>query len=419
MPTTTTKKTFKITTAWQGRCRQCKQTVGTDRIAWYTPKNPKRDRLTCSACYTPTGREEAESTPIYQRDIPKPTPITEIQESTPVPTTAEVKVTPAPGTIGTAMPLQKATKKPSAELSPMEQAVESIVIRALDTHAPKTAVDKTEVEELIKKAVSEQEPKTLAIKVNEQEAVKIDGPRHAVFERVLKTALAGVPVLLVGPTGSGKSFMAKQVAQALNRDFGFCSCSGGTSESQLLGRLLPTGEGGKFEYHRSEFVKCFEEGGVFLIDEIDASDPNVLIVLNEAVGGTYLSVPYRTANPTAVRHPDFILLAAANTWGTGADRVYVGRNQLDGATINRFQMGTIEMDYDPKLEKALVPAAILTWGHSVRKTIKDNRLRRTLSTRDMQNAAKLAGAGLKAAEWKSHYFAGWSADEKAKCKGAA
>jgi hypothetical protein len=52
--------------------------------------------------------------------------------------------------------------------------------------------------------------------------------------------------------------------------------------------------------------------------------------------------------------------AAANTYGTGADALYVGRNQLDAATLDRFYV--VEMDYDRKLEAKLAPEEVVHLG---------------------------------------------------------
>ena len=129
---------------------------------------------------------------------------------------------------------------------------------------------------------------------------------------------------MVGPAGCGKSHLAEQIAKALGLRFGSISCSAGMSEGQITGRLIPTGDGGRFEYQRSQFVEFYEEGGVFLLDEIDAADANVLLVINQALANGHLPVPNRTTNPQAKRHPDFVLIAAANTFGNGANRMYVG-----------------------------------------------------------------------------------------------
>lgn len=242
-------------------------------------------------------------------------------------------------------------------------------------------------------------------------AVKLKERVHPAFEPILKRAAARIPILLVGPAGCGKSHVAGQVATALKLPFYFISCTAGMSEGQLTGRLIPTGEGGRFEYCRSEFVRAYEEGGVFLLDEIDAADPNTLLIINTALANGHMAVPNRPEKPVATRHPDFILISAANTFGNGADRQYVGRFQLDAATLNRFSMGTVTMDYDQELEKELAPAPVVLWGLAVRNVIRDHKLRRVLSTRNLIHTAQLLAAGETPEGCRASYFSGWSAEE--------
>jgi len=211
--------------------------------------------------------------------------------------------------------------------------------------------------------------------------------------------------------------LAEQVASALGLDFAFIACSAGMSEGQLLGRLVPTGEAGRFEYVRSEFVRCYEEGGVFLFDEIDAADANTLLVLNSALANGRMAVPNRPGQAFAVKHPDFICIAAANTFGTGATRQYVGRNQLDESTLDRFRIGQIEMDYDADVEAALCPDAELrerltAYRHKARAA----SLRRVVSMRFVRDAYLMKQAGFSHARIDKALFMGWTADEVAKVK---
>ena len=191
----------------------------------------------------------------------------------------------------------------------------------------------------------------IIVKVADRPAVKMDGKVHEKFTEILDLAAQRMEMLLVGPAGCGKSHLAEQIAKALGLRFGSISCSAGMSEGQITGRLIPTGEGGRFEYQRSQFVAFYEEGGVFLLDEMDAADPNVMLVINQALANGHLPVPNRIENPQAKRHPDFVLIAAANTFGNGANRMYVGRNQLDESTLDRFRIGQVVMDYDQGLER--------------------------------------------------------------------
>jgi MoxR-like ATPase len=253
------------------------------------------------------------------------------------------------------------------------------------------------------------------VKVNDQPARQVEGKPHVKFARVLRLAMARRNILLVGPTGCGKTHLPDQIATALGLPFAFISCSAGMSEGQLLGRLVPTGEAGRFEYLRSEFVKCYEEGGVFLFDEIDAADANTLIIINAALANGHMAVPNRPEKPVAKKHADFVCIAAANTWGTGADRQYVGRNQLDEATLDRFRIGQIEMDYDPEIEAMLCPDNDLRNRLlAIRAKVHETRVRRLVSMRFMRDAYLMKQAGDSVEEIEEALFSGWSKDELSK-----
>jgi MoxR-like ATPase len=177
----------------------------------------------------------------------------------------------------------------------------------------------------------------------------------------------------------------------------------------LLGRITPAGK-----FLPSKFVDVYENGGVFLLDEVDAADPNVLLVLNSALANGALSVPARIENPVADRHEDFVLVCAANTWGTGADWQYVGRNQLDAAFLSRFAGAVLEVTYDAQLERALTAE---TWYNEfirVRSAVAVSKLRRILGTREMLAGQRLLKAGYTNREAWAALTAGWTNDERFK-----
>jgi len=60
------------------------------------------------------------------------------------------------------------------------------------------------------------------------------------------------------------------------------------------------------------FVQVYENGGVFLLDEIDAADANVMVAINAALANGVLANPNGKVH---VRHDKCFILAAANTWG--------------------------------------------------------------------------------------------------------
>jgi MoxR-like ATPase len=312
-----------------------------------------------------------------------------------------------------------ATPAPVAAVTLPEDVIRSTVRKELE--GAELSVDEKEVravvrDEMVKGGILKH---VIEVKLPTGDVNKVQGKPHVAFARALRLAACRKNVLLVGPAGSGKTHLAEQVAQALGLPFAFISCTAGMSEGQLLGRLVPTGEAGKFEYLRSEFVKAYEEGGVFLFDELDAADSNTLLVLNSALANGQMAIPNRPEKPFAVKHPDFVCVGAANTFGTGADRQYVGRNQLDESTLDRFRVGQIEMDYDPEIEAALCPDTELRERlQGYRQRCREARLRRLVSMRFLRDAYQMKQAGDMDADIDKALMSGWTTDEIAKVKGA-
>ncbi len=106
---------------------------------------------------------------------------------------------------------------------------------------------------------------------------------------------------------------------------------------------------------------------------------------------------------------------ACNTYGTGGDMVYQGRNALDGATLNRFTGAVIPVDYDRGLEEALVPDPDITlriWA--IRDKVEQLKLRRICGTRELLAVARLHKAGMSLKDAIQSILVGWTEDEKRK-----
>lgn len=163
---------------------------------------------------------------------------------------------------------------------------------------------------------------------------------HERFNEVLGIINNDMPVYLYGPTGSGKSLLAKQVAEGLGLDFYVMNSV--TDEYKLTGFIDANGH-----YQSTQFREAFEKGGLFLLDEIDASAPDVLITINMAISNGWFAFPDRRVDA----HPDFRVIATGNTTGRGADSSYRGRTQLDAASLDRFVM--IPVDYDERIDRQM------------------------------------------------------------------
>lgn len=318
---------------------------------------------------------------------------------------------------------QKIESKPKAP--PVAAPSDAINLKALGSlgDAIQTYVDARGRElagEMIAAALKDAKvggPSLVEWKVNAQPFAKIDGAHHRALPRLLKLYAAGFRnFLVVGPAGSGKTTLARDLALALTRAFAGLACTSGMSESALTGRAIPDLTTGKVVFQSTDFVLMYETGGVFLLDEVDAADANVMLVINGALANGHMPLPNRTDNPSASRHADSVIICAANTWGTGADRQYVGRNQLDAAFLDRFVGATIEVDYDRDLEAKLVgDANICARVWTIRDKVSDLKLRRVVGTRFLMSVARLvksAGETLDVA--LTACTVGWTPDERTK-----
>lgn len=207
---------------------------------------------------------------------------------------------------------------------------------------------------------------------------QVKGVVHEQFETIMKFVAMDEPVMLTGPAGTGKNFIAKQVADALGLEFYFSNAV--TQEYKITGYGDANGN-----FVSTQFYEAFTKGGLFLLDEMDASCPEALIVLNCAIANRYFDFP---VVGRVQANENFRVIANANTFGTGATMEYVGRNQLDGATLNRFAM--VEVNYDKRIEDNVCPdLEIANFCREFRNICQKNGVYHIVSYREMSRLYKM------------------------------
>lgn len=235
-------------------------------------------------------------------------------------------------------------------------------------------------------------PPVVEVRVAGAPEVRVGGHTHAVLPDVLLTLGAGCHALLVGPAGTGKSMMARQAAEAFGQEFHALSLGPTTPMSKIFGYYDAHGN-----YHGTPFRRAFEHGGLMLLDELDSGHPGLLAELNQAL--SIRSCAF--ADGMVGAHPDFRLVATANTYGTGGDRQYVGRQALDAATLDRFVVVDVPVDEELEERVALAHAParaddarrVLEEVRRLRATAAEKRLPVMFSPRACIDAAKLLQAG--------------------------
>ena len=200
---------------------------------------------------------------------------------------------------------------------------------------------------------------------------------HPKFDIILKKVAMGDAVYMFGPAGSGKNILAGQVAEALGLDFYYCSTI--TQEYKIEGFIDAGGR-----YHETEFYKAFKNGGLFMLDEIDASCPEALIILNNALEAGYFTFPCGVIKA----HEKFRCIAAGNTCGHGATIEFNGRMKIDEATLNRFSIENI--DYCDKIEESCSngDAELVDFVHEMREASRAAGMYLVLGYRNIKRIAK-------------------------------
>jgi cobaltochelatase CobS len=276
---------------------------------------------------------------------------------------------------------------------------EGAVIKIVKAHTDglhdgmqKTLVDELELIQAkmgdrVQKALDNMPPKEIIVTTPKGSTVKM-GYQHKHFEQLLKLMSAGLNVWLAGPAGSGKTQAAENVAKALDKSFFPYSVGPQTSKTDLIGYMDAHGK-----YVRTIFREAYEHGGILLLDEIDSANPAVLTMINAALANGYCSF----ADQVVARHADFACIASGNTYGSGANRVYVGRSQIDGATIDRFFF--MEWTYDTALEEFISKDSNwLKIVHAVRAAVEQHKLRHIVGTRAIMFGEAALASGLTQAE---------------------
>jgi len=241
-----------------------------------------------------------------------------------------------------------------------------------------TKKKKLKTEKIGNKSFSKTEEEIKAPKVESGEV------HHDRYEEIKMCLECNIPVYLAGPAGSGKNHTVEQIAKELGWNFYFSNSV--QQEYKLTGFI---DAGGKF--HETEFYKaCTDDKDcVFFLDEMDASIPEVLVLLNAAIANGYFEFPNGRVD---FSHVHFV--AAGNTVGSGADDMYTGRMVLDQATLDRFAI--IEFDYCLKVEMAISKnnASLVTFIRQMRKEAENKGIRATFSYRCITMLTKLEESGM-------------------------
>jgi uncharacterized protein with ATP-grasp and redox domains len=202
---------------------------------------------------------------------------------------------------------------------------------------------------------------------------------------------SGVPLLLEGPTGVGKTYKIQELATKANKTLYVIDVSGELTVDSILGR--ETLVDGSIQWRDGTLTNALRKGAWVMCNELNTALPEVLTVINGVLDDQRAVTLPNCDNERVVAHPDFRFIATQNP----ANGNYAGTARLNDALLNR--MVKVVLDYLPYSEEMAVLAKHTTLADSTRlQLVKLAEYTRRnmddpLSTRDLVKILRLREAG--------------------------
>ena len=216
--------------------------------------------------------------------------------------------------------------------------------------------------------------------------------------QVLVSLRASERILLVGPTGCGKSTLVEQLAARLNWPVVRVAASGGLTESDLLGEWTVQDAETVFNY--GFLPRAMKMGAIALIDEIDGIEPAVAFAIHQLMEDQGRLVLLQNGGEIIEPHANFRLVTTANSLGNGDEAgLYAGTRVLNAAFLDRFA-AVFRMSYMPApLEATIIgrrapgctrsfARKLVTVAQDVRRARENDEVFCTFSTRRLIELAR-------------------------------
>ncbi len=219
---------------------------------------------------------------------------------------------------------------------------------------------------------------------------KATGKELEVFQKAFENKL---PLLLKGPTGTGKSRFVEYAAYLLQLPLITISCHEETSSTDLIGRYII--KGSETVWIDGPLTIAVRKGGILYLDEVAEARPDVIVAIHSLTDHRR-ELYIDKLGETVKADKDFMLIASFNPgYQKGYKELKPSTRQRFVAlsfqypdTIKEVEIIINETGIDTESAKKLV-----TIGQKIRN-LKELGLTETVSTRLLVDAAKLIQSGL-------------------------
>lgn len=216
------------------------------------------------------------------------------------------------------------------------------------------------------------------------------GQEEDVFHHAYKNK---IPILLKGPTGTGKSRFIEYMAHKLDKKLITIACHEETSSTDLIGRYII--KGAETVWLDGPLTTAVKEGAIIYLDEIAEARPDVIVAIHSLTDHRR-ELFIDKLGVTIKAHEDYMLVASFNP---GYQK---GFKELKPSTRQRFvglsfsypalKVETEIVANEAKIESNLAKKLVLI-AEKIRN-LTELGLTETVSTRLIIDAGKLIVSGL-------------------------
>lgn len=207
----------------------------------------------------------------------------------------------------------------------------------------------------------------------------------------------GVPVMLKGPTGCGKTRFVEYIAWRLGRPLITVSCHEDMTAADLVGRHLLTAEG--TVWHDGPLTLAVRHGAICYLDEVVEARQDTIVVIHP-LGDSRRILPLERKGEVVQAHPAFQLVVSYNPGYQSAVK------DLKESTKQRFI--AIQFEYPDAADEAAIiaretgvgtaDARLLVQAGQASRNLRGQGLEEGASTRMLIHAGRLLAGGLELRE---------------------